>query len=375
MKHKNKKNNMPQHKHVPSTNQNCIELNVNGMHCAACELVIEKKLSKFEGVKKVNAMLSQQKVKIWGDFNESERELAREMTKLIEEDGYTLSTERGKKQVNWDEFIIAAPIAVIIIFLFFLLQKLGIVNLFNPESINLPAVFMIGIVASLSSCMAVVGGLVLSISANYAKEESKSKARNAMIMFHASRVIGFFILGGVLGLMGAAFTSSKASENASSAAGYAPFIMSLLVAVVMAILGLNLLDIFDFTKKLQFKMPKSLSRTAINTENVQNKWAPLFLGIATFFLPCGFTQTTQSLAFRTSSFVQGGLTMLVFALGTLPMLGLISFASNKMVVKKEKSGAFFKVAGLIVLFFALVNFTGALAAAGVINPIFSFLLT
>jgi sulfite exporter TauE/SafE/copper chaperone CopZ len=340
----------------------CIELHVNGMHCAACELVIEKKLAKYDGVKKVDAVLSDNKVKIWGVFDESEHALAQQMTKLIENDGYTLATEKGKKQVNWGEFKIALPVAAVIIFLFLLLQELGIVNLVNPETINLPAVFMIGIVASLSSCMAVVGGLVLSISANYAKEESQKEARGAMVMFHVARLLGFFVLGGAIGLIGSAF---KLSSTAT-------FVMSLLVGFVMVILGLNLLDIFEFTKKLQLKMPKSLARTAVNTENMQNKWTPILLGVVTFFLPCGFTQSMQIYSLSSGSFIQGALTMLVFALGTLPVLALISFASNKMVGQKQTSGVFFKVAGLIVLFFALINVIGALVAIGFIEPVFNF---
>ncbi|MBP6911491.1 sulfite exporter TauE/SafE family protein [Patescibacteria group bacterium] len=48
------------------------------------------------------------------------------------------------------------------------------------------------------------------------------------------------------------------------------------------------------------------------------------MGIGTFFLPCGFTQSMQVYTLSTGSFLAGGLTMLSFALGTLPMLLLLS---------------------------------------------------
>ncbi len=93
------------------------------------------------------------------------------------------------------------------------------------------------------------------------------------------------------------------------------------------------------------------------------------LGILTFFLPCGFTQSMQISALTTGSFLQGGLIMLIFALGTLPILALISFSSIKFS-KSLRSGIFFKTAGFIVIFFAIFNFLSALTAAGLVPPIF-----
>ena len=345
-----------------NTNQSCT-FYVEGMHCAACELVIEKKLKKVTGVNFVDAVLNKGTVLVKGNFKKSPEELAEEFTALIEKDGYTIHTAKveKKKSINWKDFYYAVPIALLVIIVFIGLQKSGVINLLSPETINYPAIFLIGVVASLSSCAAVVGGLVLSLSANYAKENSKNKV-TPQLTFHASRLIGFFFLGGIIGLIGSAFTLSREAS----------FLLSLIVGVVMVILGLNLLDIFGFTKKLQFKMPKALSRSVLNTEKTTSKFAPILLGIVTFFLPCGFTQSMQIYSLGTGSFIEGALTMFVFALGTLPVLALLSFSSVKLSENLKSSGVFFKTAGLIVLFFAIVNLVGALAAIGLINPIFNF---
>jgi sulfite exporter TauE/SafE len=65
------------------------------------------------------------------------------------------------------------------------------------------------------------------------------------------------------------------------------------------------------------------------------------------------------------------LTMLSFALGTLPVLALISFSSFS-IQKSSKSGVFFKSAGLIVILFALFNLINALVIVGLIPPVFNF---
>jgi len=138
----------------------------------------------------------------------------------------------------------------------------------------------------------------------------------------------------------------------------------------MLIMCLNLLDIFPWAKKLQIKMPKAIGRNVIAMENKEGILMPIFLGAVTFFLPCGFTQSMQIYSLTTGSFINGALTMFVFALGTLPMLALISFASVKLS-KTLQSGIFFKTAGMLVIFFAVFNFLTALVAVGVIPPIFN----
>ncbi|KKP65337.1 MAG: hypothetical protein UR61_C0026G0010, partial [candidate division WS6 bacterium GW2011_GWE1_34_7] len=51
--------------------------------------------------------------------------------------------------------------------------------------------------------------------------------------------------------------------------------------------------------------------------------------------------------------------MLMFALGTLPVLLIISF-SSKIFTKSTGKDLFYKVSGFLVLFFAIYNLYGAL---------------
>lgn len=338
-------------------------LYVEGMHCASCELLIERKAKKIKGVEFVDAKLGNQIVEIEGDLKQNPETLAKELTKLVEKDGYTIYAEKptALKTKNWREFYIAIPIALLLISLFLLLQTLGVVNIVGSGDIGLPAIFLIGFVASLSSCMAVIGGLVLSLSANQAKELQSKEVIKTQVLFHVSRLISFFILGGFIGLIGSAFTLSTTAN----------FLLNLIIAVVMVILGLNLLELFNSTKKLQIKIPKVISHFALNVQNVRNQFTPLLLGIVTFFLPCGFTQSMQIYSLSTGNFINGAVTMFVFALGTLPVLALISFASVRFSSMKG-SGIFFKVAGIIVIAFAVINNISAMAAIGLIRPVFNF---
>jgi sulfite exporter TauE/SafE len=117
-------------------------------------------------------------------------------------------------------------------------------------------------------------------------------------------------------------------------------------------------------------LPASIGKRVQGLKGMNHILTPLLVGIATFFLPCGFTQSMQVYALSTGSFWTGALTMLSFALGTLPVLGLLSFSSLGLH-KKAQSGVFFKAAGLIVIFFGVFNLINSLVAFGVIPPLFS----
>ena len=181
------------------------------------------------------------------------------------------------------------------------------------------------------------------------------------MLFHTGRLIAFLLLGGVIGAIGSAF-----ALNAS-----ATFMLSLIIGIVMLILGINLLDVFHWSKRLQPAMPKFLARHAYGASKLNHTLTPFLVGVATFFLPCGFTQSMQIYTLSTGSFLAGSLTMGAFALGTLPVLGLISFSSFS-IQNKKYSGVFFKTAGLIVIMFALFNLATSLVVIGLIPPIFNF---
>lgn len=339
--------------------QKTYTFHIHGMHCQSCVVLTESELGDLPHITSAKSSLSTHSVEVVGDFSgRPEAEIAEELTEVLAKHGYKVSLEKQIKNKNWSDFKIAIPIAAAFAVLFIALQKIGIVNLINTSSLSYGTAFVIGIIASLSTCMAVVGGLVLSMSATFAKEGDRVKPQ---ILFHTGRIISFFVLGGVIGMIGSAFQLGTTGS----------FILGLIIGVVMLLLGINLLDVFHFAKKLQPAMPKFLSKHALGVSKLNHTLTPLLVGIATFFLPCGFTQSMQIYSLSTGSFLAGGLTMLSFALGTLPVLSLVSFSSFS-IKNSSKSGIFFKSAGLIVIMFALFNLINSFVVIGLIPPVFNF---
>ena len=259
---------------------------------------------------------------------------------------------KENKSIKWGEFTYAFPIAVLVIFGFVILQKAGLASFINSSDIGYGTAFVIGLIASVSTCLAVVGGVVLSLSANSAKSGGTWRPQ---ALFHVGRLVGFFVLGGLIGLIGSTFHFSITAN----------VVLGIIVGVVMLILGINLLDVFSPIKKFQLRLPKSFSRYVVNISERDYYFAPAL------FLPCGFTQSMQVYVLTTGSFVEGAMIMFIFALGTFPMLALLSFGSLN-ISNSSWRGTFFKTAGILVIALALLNIMNSLAVAGVTTPLFNF---
>src|SRR3990167_11110322 len=127
-----------------------VEYYVKGMHCGSCELIVERSLIKHNNVKNVKASLVDEKVAVYLD--QLTDNIHFELGSLLKDLGYSLHIEPvTKEKTNYKELVLAFLIALGFLALFILLQKLGIVNLLNADQVTLPFVFLIGVVASLST--------------------------------------------------------------------------------------------------------------------------------------------------------------------------------------------------------------------------------
>ncbi len=331
---------------------------ITGMHCQACILLTESELCEHPKVISAKSNLRKRFVEVQGDFRSTPEEvLVEELNALLLKHGYHLSIKPFAEKRRWSDFRVAVPLALLFIGFFILLQKMGLANFVNVKEMSYGVAFLIGVVASLSSCLAVVGGLALSVSASFAKNGDTVKPQ---LFFHVGRLVSFFFLGGLIGVLGSHLTVGAMGI----------LILSILTSLVMLLLGLNLLDIFSWTKIVQLGIPKSITEQAYRLKNWNSRFTPFFLGAVTFFLPCGFTQSMQLYTLLTGSFFTGALTMTVFALGTLPVLALLSFGSLGIRSESHMS-IFFKTSGLVVIVFALFAFSGSLVAVGVLPPLFN----
>jgi len=311
---------------------------VSGLHCASCEVFVEKGLLKIENIKSVEASSSKGIITIQYENNLPE---IFKLNETFKDQNYIFSDTPilKKEKFNFKEFIVSFVVAFVLIVLFEVMEKAGLSGIVNVNSKSSLLTFLIfGLVAGFSCCAALIGGIVLSMSKQWAGHKTLPH-----IMFNVGRMIFFFGFGAILGLIGGRLQFSLLGSS----------ILILVVSAIMILMGLQMIGIRAF-RKFQITMPKFLTRYIANENNFIGKYMPFILGGLTFFLPCGFTATAQGMALLSGSFLQGGLIMLFFAIGTIPMLFLIGLTSSKLA-NSHLSNKFLIIAGVLVLFFALHN--------------------
>jgi copper chaperone CopZ len=137
---------------------------VKGMHCASCEILIERKLLELEGIKSVEASLAKGRVLI--EYEGREPSLER-INEVFQKDNYVFSEEsqRPKEGFSMGSLLKIVAVSALIIAAFLYLNRSGLSGLVNVSSrSSLPVFFVLGLIAGVSSCAALVGGMVLSLS-------------------------------------------------------------------------------------------------------------------------------------------------------------------------------------------------------------------
>jgi sulfite exporter TauE/SafE len=223
------------------------------------------------------------------------------------------------------------------------------------ETMNYGLVFVIGVVASVSSCIAVTGGLLVAVAAKYNEASTALTPAQRMkphIYFNAGRILSYTLLGGAIGALGSALTLSPEING----------VLTLIASVVMILLGLQMLRLLPGLTRFLPTMPKSFSHLIHDLAERDANGGAFVLGAATFFLPCGFTQALQLYVLAKGSFSIGALTMLAFSLGTLP--ALLSLSAMSSFASGNVQRHFLKFAGAAVIVLGIANVQYGLVLTG-----------
>ena len=327
-----------------------INVPIRGMHCASCELLIGEQLKKLPGVQGVKVSHRRAVAEISYTGAALKGAL---IVKAVQEAGY----EVGEKEKlpwfsrNLTDYQDLLKAAAIILVLYLAARGLNLFNLnVGSADSGVAVALLVGLIAGVSTCMALVGGLVLGLAARHAElhpEATPAEKFRPHLYFNLGRIVGYAVLGGLIGLIGQALRPS------SNVLG----ILTIAIGLVMIFFGLKLVEIFPALRDKSITLPSGIARFfGLNKEVKEySHKSALTLGALTFFLPCGFTQAMQLYAVSTGSFWQGAAIMGLFALGT--SVGLLGVGGLTAVFKGRRARLFFMAAGIAVLLFGWFNIT------------------
>lgn len=333
---------------------------IAGMHCGSCELLIETKLTKVSGIEKVVVNRHSNTAVI---YSTKQPDLA-VLNNAVCEHGYTISSTDSKTQKEttqtlaqrFSKYTETFFLFVIVALVFLILKELNLFpKLGITENMSLGVVFVIGLVAAMSTCIAVTGGLLVAIAAKYNELHPNLNGIQRLkphLYFNVGRILSYTIFGGVVGALGSVITLSPFGNG----------ILTILASLFMLLLGLQMLKLFPSLGRFQPKIPNLFGKKILSLSSPRSKAGPFALGALTFFLPCGFTQALQIYVLSQGSWSQGALIMLTFSLGTLP--ALLSLGTISSFAKGAFQNYFIKVAGVIVVLLGIFNVNNGLTLTG-----------
>ena len=241
-----------------------LELNVSGMICRACEDAIADALLHTRGVVSAQAHYWCGRVTITYDPNIVTEDTLRQ---VLTNAGYPPGTH-GMGGVVVDGICLAL-VGVLYWGLPKLLALVKVPALADNASLGL--VFLVGLLTS-THCIGMCGGILLAQTTDARGVTGRSKrGLIASAAYNGGRVVSYTAVGALCGALGAVIT-------------YTPNIKSMVFTVAGALV--------------------------------------LLIGLLTGFMPCGALSAMWLCAMSSGSAARGALVMLVFSLGTVPLLFL-----------------------------------------------------
>lgn len=330
------------------------DIPIAGMTCAACEETVSATLAALDGVDDATASARKGVVTLTGTALPADAAVARALNGTP----YSLGSRPwlSRERTAWRDAAVGLGVVAVVgvvLLMWDPSSRLGTASLAAGLGTMALAAVM-GVAASVSSCIAVVGGLVLSLSAAAGSTaRSVASAARPHLAFNAGRIVGFAALGALTATLGSTLSVS----------GPLLTVALCVVAVATGILGVRLMEVSPRIAAWQLTLPASWARWARADRSAPAGVASVAaMGAATYFLPCAFTQVAQMLALTSGSAVAGAGIMGAFAVGTTPGLmaaGLLAARSTAQTVRTP-----LRILGVVMVGVAAWTASSALMGAG-----------
>jgi len=312
------------------------KIKVFDMTCTSCEARVEKAVKKLNGVKTALASFSSQSLTIEYDTDLCNWEKIK-----------TAITTAGYSTESSNNYKIAGLFIIVVAIILIGSSSNGIDMTSKLNGATYFVLFIVGVLTSIH-CVGMCGGIMLSQSIN---KDSKSKfdSIKPALLYNAGRVLSYTIVGGIVGALGSVLSLSIAVK-----AG-----LQIFAGVFMIIMGLNMSG-YTLFRKLNIKLPWSACSVKKKPKT------PFLVGVLNGLMPCGPLQTMQLYALGTGSAVNGALSMLLFSLGTVPLM--LTFGALSGLISKGYTKTLLKFSGILVVVLGIIMGSRGLSLAGVNLP-------
>ena len=288
---------------------------IEGMTCSGCEMRIESMVKKIPGVEAAAADFASSRLKVTYDPQRVSGAAIIQAVETLDYQAVTTEPDKtGGTRFSISQFF---GLGIVVIALYLLIvNTVGFTFLPRIEqSMSYGLLFAVGLMTSLH-CLAMCGGITISqsMTAKSLPDGRKMTKFKPGLLYNAGRVISYTTVGGLAGALGSAVSFS----------GPAKGMVAILSGLLMVVMGLNMLDIFPWLKRINPRLPKIFGSKIYRSGR---KYGPFYIGLFSALMPCGPLQAMQLYALGTGGFIPGALAMLFFSLGTVPLVFGLGAAS------------------------------------------------
>lgn len=199
------------------------------------------------------------------------------------------------------------------------------------------AAFTTGLVGGFGHCIGMCGPIV----ASYTIQSTSSLFERLLsgLLYNTGRITTYMFIGALMGLTGSFV------NVAGKMAGFQE-VVAIIAGLFMILMGLSITGLVGKTAWLEGRSGIIFKAGAhIMMERSQWKYFPL--GALFGFIPCGLSYSIFIASAGTGSFLSGMVVSLLFGLGTLPSLLLVSAAAA--YIGGALRGLLYKAAGGIII--------------------------
>jgi sulfite exporter TauE/SafE len=199
-----------------------------------------------------------------------------------------------------------------------------------------------GLMGSLH-CVGMCGGFVLALD----RPGARLRRFGVQALFHVGKTCTYVLLGGVVGMAGAAFVQGGWFASAQA-------ILSVVAGAFMVLAGVQIMGVLKEWPIGSLFGPGSLyGRTFQSALNLKGPVAPFVTGALTGFLPCPLVYAFLAAALETGGVLASMGTMSILGLTSIPALVLVVWTGSK--VRPATRARIVKVAGAVVLVLGLIT--------------------
>jgi len=183
---------------------------------------------------------------------------------------------------------------------------------------------------------------------------SASHVALPIVLFLASKLVAYTILGLLLGWLGSALALTPQVRA----------LVQIAIGIFMLGTALRLLNVHPIFRYFNIEPPKKITRyIRRKSKHSDGQFVtPIFLGALTVLIPCGITTAMMALAIGSGSPIAGALIMAAFIIGTSPAFFGLAYFATKLGEKMHEK--FLKVAGAVILVLGLFAIESGLNLAG-----------